>query len=168
MIQIKGGEPFLDTLATEKQALTARITGFVMRIVVAVDGSKVADRAVRYAAKLSAALKKAPEILVVNADEPLRGVAGELTVDSIARYHAENGRFALKKARSILKQAGLDYQEHLLVGDPAETILKLAKSSKCDLIVMGSHGRSALKSLLLGSVTSKVLAHCQTPLTIVR
>jgi len=139
-----------------------------MRIIVAVDGSKIADRAVRYAAKLSAALKKAPEILVVNADEPLRGVAGELTVDSVARYHAENGRFALKKARSILKRAGLDYQEHLLVGDPAETILKLAKSSKCDLIVMGSHGRSALKSLLLGSVTSKVLAHSEIPLTIVR
>lgn len=139
-----------------------------MRIVVAVDGSKVADRAVRYAAKLSAALKKAPEILVVNADEPLRGVAGELTVDSVARYHAENAMFALKKARSTLKQAGLDYQEYLLVGEPAETILKLAKSSKCDLIVMGSHGRSALKSLLLGSVTSKVLTHSEIPLTIVR
>ena len=139
-----------------------------MRIIVAVDGSKIADRAVRYAAKLSAALKKPPKIFVVNADEPLRGVAAELTVDSVARYHAENGRFALKNARSILKRAGLDYQEYLLVGEPAETILKLAKSSKCDLIVMGSHGRSALKSLFLGSVTSKVLAHSQTPLTIVR
>ena len=111
---------------TAKLVLTARIVEFSMRIIVAGDGSKIADCAVRYAARLSAALKKASEILVVNVDEPLRGVAAELTLDSVARYHAENGRFALKKARSILKRAGLDYQQHLLVGDPAETIPKLA------------------------------------------
>jgi nucleotide-binding universal stress UspA family protein len=140
-----------------------------MRMVVAVDGSDIAARAVRHVVKLAALLKQAPQIHVLNADEPLlRSVAIELGVEGVARYHRENGQYAVKKATAILKRADLDFETHLLVGDPAETILSFAKSSKCDLIVMGSHGRGAFRSLFLGSVASKVLAHSQTPLTIVR
>ena len=47
-------------------------------------------------------------------------------------------------------------------------ILKLAQSNRCDLIVMGSHGRSPIKSLFLGSVTSKVLGADAVPVLIVR
>jgi nucleotide-binding universal stress UspA family protein len=140
-----------------------------MRILIAVDGSEHAALALRYVTRLAKDLKETPEVHVLFADEPLlRSVALDLGNEGVARYHAESAKLPFRQARRILDRADLSYEEHLLIGDPAETILKLAKSAKCDLVVMGSHGRSALKSLLLGSVTSKVLGHGQIPLTIVR
>lgn len=140
-----------------------------MRILIAVDGSDMAARATRHAVALAKALQQPPELHIVYADPPLLPAAARaLGVDGTARYHAENGRYATRRATTMLRRAGLVCREHLLVGDPAETVLKVARATKCELIVMGSHGRSALRSALLGSVASKVLAHCTTPLTIVR
>lgn len=140
-----------------------------MRILVAVDGSDMAARATRHAVALAKVLQQPPELHIVYADPPLLPAAARaLGVDGTARYHAENGRYATRRATAMLRRAGLACREHLLVGDPAETVLKVQRATKSDLIVMGSHGRSALRSALLGSVTSKVLAHCTTPLTIVR
>ena len=58
----------------------------------------------------------------------------------------------------------VDY--HLEEGDPAKTILKA--SSKCDLIVMGTHGRRGIKRALLGSVAEKVLREARCPVVTVR
>ena len=49
-----------------------------------------------------------------------------------------------------------------------EGILETASAEGCDLIVMGSHGRHGLKSLILGSVAQKVLAHAELPVLIVK
>jgi len=68
----------------------------------------------------------------------------------------------------VLSRAGVAFIEKVLVGDPAPTILKFIKSSKCDLLVMGSHGRGAFKNLVLGSVATKILSMCEVPVTIVR
>lgn len=139
-----------------------------MRIVLAVDGSPVAARAARFVARFASKLKDRPNVVLLNADEPLlQSVAIHLGVKGVEKYHAENGKFALKTAKAALNRADVAYDEQLLVGDPAETIVKYANSAKCDLVVMGSHGRNAFKSVFLGSVTIKVLTHCQVPLTIV-
>lgn len=140
-----------------------------MRILLAVDGSPVAARAARFVVRLASRMEETPHVVLLNADEPLlKSVAIHLGVQGVAKYHAENGKFALKTAKAVLNRADVIYDEQLLVGDPAETIVKYAKSAKCDLIVMGSHGRSTFQSLFLGSVTTKVLSHSQTPVTIVR
>ena len=60
------------------------------------------------------------------------------------------------------------FTEQSLVGDPAELIARAATRGRFDLLVMGSHGRGVLRNLLLGSVVSKVLQSCKTPLLIVR
>lgn len=49
-----------------------------------------------------------------------------------------------------------------------ETIAKVADTGKFDLLVMGSHGHGAIATLVMGSVTTQVLAHCKVPLLIVR
>lgn len=140
-----------------------------MRILIAIDGSDAALRAARYAIKLAGNLKKAPELHLAYVDEPLmRSVALNLGLEGTARYHAENSDAAMRKTRAAFTRAKVEVREHLSVGDPAATILKLAQSNRCDLIVMGSHGRSPIKSLFLGSVTSKVLGADATPVLIVR
>jgi nucleotide-binding universal stress UspA family protein len=140
-----------------------------MRIVLAVDGSPVSTRAARHVASLHKQLAVKPDVIVLYADAPLlRSVAMSFGTRGVDKYHADNGKFALKGAKPVLARAGVAFTEKVLVGDPAPTILKFIRSSKCDLLVMGSRGRGAFKSLVLGSVATKVLSQCDVPVTIVR
>jgi len=96
-----------------------------MRILLAVDGSPVATRAARFVAKLSPTLKEKPQVVLPHADEPLlRSVAIELGVQGLAKYHAGNSKFALKTAKAVLNRADVADDEEMLVGNPAETIVK--------------------------------------------
>lgn len=140
-----------------------------MRIVLAVDGSPISTRAARHVASLHRQLADKPEVIVLYADAPLlRSVAMSLGTRGVDKYHADNGRVALKSAKPVLSRAGVAFTEKVLVGDPAPTILKFVKSSKCDLLVMGSRGLGAFKNLVLGSVATKILSMCDVPVTIVR
>jgi nucleotide-binding universal stress UspA family protein len=140
-----------------------------MRIVLAVDGSPASTRAARHVAGLYRQLVEKPEVTVLYVDEPLlRSVAMELGTRGVDQYHAENGKYALKGATAVLTRAKINFTERVLIGDPAQTVVKFIKSSKCDQLVMGSHGRGAFKNLVLGSVATKILSLCDVPVTIVR
>ena len=70
-------------------------------------------------------------------------------------------------AAQKLQEAGLDVVIEVLEGPPADAILRVADVRECDLLVMGCRGHGALASLLLGSVSHRVLAHAQAPVMIV-
>jgi nucleotide-binding universal stress UspA family protein len=53
-------------------------------------------------------------------------------------------------------------------GDAGPAIAEFARREKSDLVVMGSHGRNALTNVVMGSVTTSVLAHCKTPVLVIR
>lgn len=140
-----------------------------MRIVIAVDGSTAANKAVRHAAKLASSLKEVPKVVLLAVDLPLaNSVAIAIGPDAVAKYHAESARFALRGPGATLRRARIEYNARPMVGDPAKVIAKVCASEKADLLVMGSHGRGAAKSLLLGSVTLKVLSRIPTPTLVVR
>lgn len=139
-----------------------------MKILLAVDGSEISTRAAKFAARLVQQMADA-EIVLFNADPPLlQAAAAKIGVDAAKRYHLENGQFAIKAARAALKRAKVDFTELLVVAEPAEAIIDQARKGRHELIVMGSHGRGALKGLLLGSIAGKVIANCDTPVTVVR
>lgn len=140
-----------------------------MRIVIAVDGSPAANKAARAATRLIASLKQPPKVVVLAIDPPLsNAVAVALGPDSLARYHADTFRTALRGPGASLRRVGIGYEEKTMVGDPATSIARFCKTEKADLLVMGSHGRGAVKSLFLGSVAMKVLTNTTTPIMIVR
>ena len=70
--------------------------------------------------------------------------------------------------------AELSGEQHLTVrvevgsGDPVSEILTQATANRADLIVMRTHGRSGIERMVLGSVTQRVLGHCQVPVLLVR
>lgn len=75
----------------------------------------------------------------------------------------------LHVVRNPAEAAGLPFESVAVLSDhPAEAIVATAERLDCDLIFMGSHGRSGIKRLLLGSVASKVLALGHIPVTIYR
>jgi len=140
-----------------------------MKILLPSDGSRFSTNAAKYLSKHFTIFGKRPDVLVLNVDAQLsRSVAIELGADEVARYHAQNSAAALKPVSSLLQRAHVKYREKALVGDPASMILEVAVKEKCDLVVMGSHGRTALKSLFLGSVALKVIADGRVPVLVVR
>jgi nucleotide-binding universal stress UspA family protein len=140
-----------------------------MKILVAVDGSEISSRAVKHVIALARAMAKPPKILVAAVDLPmLERVAVAIGAKAAAELHAENTDHMLRPARRMLSRARLDFEELGRVGEIAPTILKLARSEKADLIVMGSHGRGAVQGILLGSISAKVLSQADRPVTIVR
>lgn len=140
-----------------------------MKLLIAVDGSAISTKAASFVVRLSKKLATPPTIALVAVDTPLfPGADRKLGAAAVARYYAENAERMLAPARKVLARAKLEVEEHALVGEVAETLLAAAKKSRCDLVVMGSHGRGAVKGMFLGSVSAKVVAQSSIPVTIVR
>jgi nucleotide-binding universal stress UspA family protein len=140
-----------------------------MKILIPVDGSKYSRTAVDFVASRSTLVGADPELEVLNVQLaiPVRATraVGRAAVSS---YYTDEAEKALKPARTRLQKAGLEPSVRFTVGNPANEIAAAAERLKADLIVMGSHGRSALKGLLVGSVTASVLAQTKVPMLILR
>ena len=73
-----------------------------------------------------------------------------------------------KRTERALKEHGVDYDVRQETGYPSDVIVRVADEEKFDLIVMGSRGMGAIKSLLIGSVSDRVVHHAHCPVLIVR
>jgi nucleotide-binding universal stress UspA family protein len=141
----------------------------VLKVLVAVDGSESSGRAVGHVLKLAAAAGQV-ELHLLNVQIPVDSGHARMFVsqDEIEAYHLEEGRQCLERAQTMLEEAGVPYSQHVVVGHVAETIAKFAREHQFDLIVMGTHGRSALTHLLMGSVTADVIRLSDRPVTLVK
>ncbi len=95
----------------------------------------------------------------------VKAALGKTTVE---QYHADEADKVLTPVTKFLKRHGIDAKLDWKVGSAGTLIGKLADSGKFDLLVMGSHGHSALGNLIMGSVSTQVLANCKTPVLLVR
>ena len=135
-------------------------------ILLPVDGSQHATRAAAYALKMADLLHA--RLLLVHCHRPFPVKLGEpyfqKAVDKIMQASAE----LLSPFRSLIEESGADYGERILEGPPGEKICEVARIEDCEMIIMGSRGRSDLKGLLLGSVAHRVLQQAPCPVLIVR
>jgi nucleotide-binding universal stress UspA family protein len=143
------------------------------RILICTDGSRLAQRAAREGIELAAALGSSVVALLVTPPfEPPPGYESSPLVAQIERHERESRKSAARWLGAIERDAeslGVKCRAlHVGRYPPAATIVETAKSERCDLIVMGSHGHGALGQLFLGSVTTRVAATCSVPLLIVR
>src|SRR5690606_24129021 len=119
-----------------------------MKILVAVDGSDISVRAAKHANALAKRLAKPARIFLVAVDAaPFPGVVSRIGKEAMEQIHAGNHQRMLAPARKALARSTADVREVALVGEPAETLLAAAADLKVDLVVMGSHGRSAVSGL---------------------
>lgn len=98
---------------------------------------------------------------------PLRA-ARALGKEMVVSYQESEANRALKPALAALKRAGLKASARYVVGTVANERAAIVAADPAGLIVMGSHGDTGLKKLLLGSVTSTVMASCATPMLVMR
>ena len=139
-----------------------------MKILLAVDDSAVAATVVKHAAKLAKELKAVPGLVVLSVVPRLSAAAeNEFGKAGPERYYARQAELALDPLRPLLKRTKLDWTERTAIGEIAPTLVAEAKAVKAGMIVIGSHGKGALKSLLVGSVTQKVIALSPVPVLVV-
>lgn len=141
------------------------------KLLVAVDGSPCSDRAIRYLIdkRLPESGPTPPQLILVNVQRPVSGdVSTFVAHEQIADYHREEGLKALDSARRALEAGGVAHTLHVAVGVPGEVIARLAEEMGCDEIVMGTHGRTGLTHLLLGSVSSDVVGRTALPVLLIK
>lgn len=137
------------------------------RILVAVDGSEGANRAVRFAARLAKATGATLELLHVY-DAPTAAQLG-LRALSKTEMHERSERIAHGSVAAAEQAVGglVEARHHASIGHPEREILTRADEIDADLIVLGSRGLGQLEGILMGSVSRRVLAHATRPVTVV-
>ena len=141
-----------------------------MKILLPVDGSECALRAVEHLISHSAWFRDLPEIhlLHVHAPIPIGRVQAHVGKETLRAYYLEESQASLLEAQKKLDAAGCSHTTHIHVGQPAEVIAKLAAEQGCDLIVMGTHGRGGIAGLVTGSVANRVLHLASCPVLLVK
>ena len=144
----------------------------IKRILYATDYSKASGRALDEAVKL--AKQNNAELWVVHVIEPLATyVSGEdfggaelyMRLEETTKRDAES---SMKKLMQRLERLRVKAKSLLLKGSPHEQIVKAAKNKKADMIVVGTHGRTGLSKLFMGSVAGRVVSTAHCPVVTVR
>ncbi|MBB5016817.1 nucleotide-binding universal stress UspA family protein [Chitinivorax tropicus] len=139
------------------------------KILVAVDGSASALRALDAILARVADLKSGAELHLVNVQYPLHGeVASFIDAAQIKQYHQEEGDRALAEAVQKVAAAGVPYVAKVRVGRPEQSLLEYVKEQGCSEMVLGAQGVGSFSSMLMGSVATKILHVSPCPVLLVR
>ncbi len=140
-----------------------------MKILIAADGSSYTKKALAYLTAHDEWLGSAHDYTVLTVVTPVPPrAAAVLDKATIKNYYDVEAEKVLKPIRSFFSKQGISAQCISKVGSVADVIAKTAETGGFDLLMMGSHGQGNLMNLVLGSVANKVLAHCKTPVLLVR
>ena len=142
-------------------------------ILVALDGSKVSQRALVEAVDLTGLMNAKLQVIyvmeiVTSALNPLD--QSERMDNTLEMYHLleREGSDVLEKAQKYCADKGIRITSYMKQGDAGTEIIALSEQEKCDLIVVASHGKSGFDRLILGSVSSFVVKNNKVTTLVVR
>jgi nucleotide-binding universal stress UspA family protein len=148
----------------------------IKKVLVAIDGSKSADKALDFALDLAG--KYSAQIVLISVFDPpsvsyltspaMIFIPIDTTkhLEEIRIYHEKILSEALKKARSYKEE--LKVSKKLIEGRPADKIVETAKDGEFDLIIIGSRGLGGIKEFFLGSVSDRVADEAPCPVLIIK
>ena len=150
-------------------------------VLIGYDGSEVARAAVRHAAELFAgrpavlATVWEPGLAAVPVGLPDSIGVGSLppdpaTVEAVDRLQREHASTVAGDGAEFARSLGLAAEPHAVPDelDVADTLIDIARERGAAVVVVGSHGISGLRSRLLGSVSRKLIQHCDLPVLVIR
>ena len=140
------------------------------KMLIAVDGSEHAFRAVQAAARMAAQLKAAEVLLLNVADAAVYyGELPPFDYEAIERAQRQHQERLLEEALAHARACGLEQvSTQSAVGLAASEIVRVAEERGVDQIVMGTHGRGAVGTLFLGSVAQRVVHQAKVPVLLVK
>jgi nucleotide-binding universal stress UspA family protein len=138
------------------------------RICCAVDFEEPSRAAMAQAADLAARLEA--ELTLVHALAPPTEAASDVLVSSrgLARAEADEHEATLARWRADAeRRVGRPVPARVLWGEPTEEIVRYAREQRCDVLVLGTHGRTGMSRLVLGSVAERVARRAPCPVLVV-
>ncbi|MEO8040614.1 MAG: universal stress protein [Betaproteobacteria bacterium] len=140
------------------------------KILIAVDGSENSLRAVRHVIAEKDVYREPLSAVLITVQPPVVSGAVKmfLNAEQIEHHYREQGEAALAGARDLLAAAGIPVEHRILVGDVAQTIVRVAKDQGCAQIVMGTRGRGSVAGMILGSVATRVIALADVPVLLLK
>lgn len=134
-------------------------------ILVGHDGSAHADAAFEDALDLAAlAHARLSVVSVASPPEPADEVETQAAVEAATRHYED----LFVNLRRRAEERGVALAADVLVGHPADQVLKAAASRHADLIVVGHRGRSAIREWISGSTSRRIVTHAVCPVLVVR
>lgn len=137
------------------------------RILVAVDESDHAKKALEQALMLAEQMKHPVSLTIMHVNPSISINEPALGVDLEERI-AEEGKHVMEPVIEQMVGRGVAYETLLVAGDPVTEICRMASERKCDLIVIGTGGKSVLAEIVVGSVSHGVLKHAECPVLTVK
>lgn len=143
-----------------------------MRILVGVDDSPYSDAAIEFVRRMT--WPAGTRVLIASSVQPPVAAYSEVYVPSAPqaeglietqlRHHQE----LVSRAEARLRESGLNTDARVVQGDPRESLIEVVKKEDIDLLVVGSHGRTGLAKLVMGSVASYVTSHAPCSVLVVK
>ena len=142
-----------------------------MKILIGLDASTHSERVLDFVARMR--WPAGSRVIVLSMLQPVASaVTGAYEPTVIPAENLEGLRAQLEElvadAERALREVGFSTEGRVLAGDPRETLLQVAHSERADLIVVGSHGRSGIAKMMLGSVSSHVVTHAPCSVLVVK
>ena len=149
-------------------------------VLIAYDGSEVSRAAVRHAAELFAgrpavlATVWEPGLAAVAMGPPdalgMSTVPDPATIEAVDRVQREHAATVADDGAEFARSVGLAAEPHAVPDefDVADTLIDIARERGAAVVVVGSHGISGLRSRVLGSVSQRLIEHCDRPVLVIR
>lgn len=141
-----------------------------MNILLPVDGSENALKAVRQVIAMKDLYREPITVNLLNVQSPVASGAVKMFISQqqLNDYYREEGMKVLAPARELLDNGGVAYEHHIGVGEIAATIAGYVKDKRCQQIVMGARGSGGFVGALLGSTAVRVAQLAEVPVTLVK
>jgi nucleotide-binding universal stress UspA family protein len=146
------------------------------KIMVPLDGSKLAECVLPHLEMVVRASKPTPEVLLVQAVEPIaipygREVAEITSMDQLKAFETHNeveAKKYLKEIAAQLAKVGVKAKTDVIYGKAAMVLGDFASKNEVDLVIIATHGRSGISRWALGSVADRLLRSACAPVLMVR
>jgi nucleotide-binding universal stress UspA family protein len=138
------------------------------QILVAIDGSKISDKALETAIEEARVWKATVHAIYVVETGLFSSLPMDNTWEILYSMLEKEGDKAISAAREKAEKQGVKIEAVLKQGHAGNEIVRAAKDLAADLVIVGSHGKSEVDRLLLGSVSSFVVSNCGTNVMVVR
>lgn len=140
-----------------------------MKIVFAVDGSAYTRHMLGYVAAHPELVGGGHEFIAVHVTpEVPPHAARHLPKDVLNEYYAEEAEKVLHPVREFARMQGWTLRERHAVGHPGDKLAEIVNEERPELLLMGSHGHSAIAGAVLGSVSARVLSRTKVPALLIR
>lgn len=137
-------------------------------ILVAIDGSEASERAIVRAIDEAKVWNAKLHAVYIVETGLFSSLPSDNTVEIMYRVLEKEGESVLNKAKKMAAESGIALIPHTKQGHAGSEVISFAEREKIDLIIVGSHGKSKADQLLLGSVSTYIVAHSRVTTMVVR